>query len=419
MSRSAAAFILQGRSDFNALTGFNEELARCLGNRGIEPVLIDLLDWQKSIDGINDALKTYGTKRLVGAFSFSGVGMELGEGSPNGNVWQQIKVPAISWMLDHPAYLLKRHTLPYSAVTRLYPTMDFVNFQRDYVKAPNRVIHCRLGAFTQGRAAVRREPKKGEVPLIIFAKTLGDTQELERRWKKLPVRMYRIIHDAIDHYWEHTGRWGSVVDSVLAAARVSGLEVQNDLPLFCFFIAQLDQYFRLYKGNLLIKELLALPVRVYGKGIEHIDTSHAKATILPPINYHDLIDEYRKALAVISMNPNAGDDCHDRNYHAFGTGVLPISDIHPWWAKTFPELQPYSYDFCNKPITAAVENVYANPEAAADLAWSVGQRMRTERPFQKSVEEAVDWALMQRYFEFEFASPLEGFVRSDLEPPKI
>ena len=410
----AAAFVLYGHSDFNALKGLSDELGRCFTEMGIQPVFINLLDWQQSLNDINQALRTYGPQYILGAFSFSGVGMELGEGSPNGNVWQYIKVPAVSWMMDHPAYHLKRHSISTPAVSRLYTTRDFIDFQRDYVKASGRTIHCRMGAFTHGREVKKREPRKGEVPLILFPKSLGNPEDRRQIWGRLPRNIVRVIEDSIDHYWGETKRWGSVVPSVLAAGHAAGLELQNDMPLFSFFIAQLDDYMRLLKANIVIKQLLPLPVKIYGKGIDHIDTSHAKASLHQPIDYHALQDEYHKALAVISMNPNNADDCHDRNYHAFGAGALPVSDINPWWEKTFPALQPYSYDFADRPVSLAVEKVFADPETAAAVAWDIGHQMREERPFQKAVEEALEWAWMQRYFEFNYASPLEGFVRSDL-----
>lgn len=414
MPHAVAAFVLQGNSDFNALTGFTDELCRCLNGMNIEPVRINLTDWKQSLERINQTLNSYPLHQIVGAFSFSGFGIELGNEQPDGNIWQQVKIPVITWMLDHPAYILQRHAFHVPVLARLYTSKDFIDFKTKYVKTPGRTIHARFGALTQGRIAERREPKKGEKPLIILPKKLANVESFKAKWQQLPVLLQRVIHDAVDHYWGDTGRGEGVAPSVLAAAQASGLELQCDLPLLCYLIAQLDQYFRHLKTHLLVSEVLKLPIRVYGNDANDHELAGTKAEWLPSIDYGDLMNEYRKALAVISMNPNVSDGCHDRNYSAFGVGALPISDTNPWWEENFPELQSYSYNFKDKSVTSVIEGVLADPYSAAEMAWSVGNRVRTERPFEKVVEEAVECAIMQRYFEFEFVSDPVGFIRSDL-----
>ena len=406
-----AAFVLQGRSDFEALTAFNSELSICLRNLKIEPFLVNLLNIDESLKIINRVLQEYGTDRTIAAFSFSGIGMELGEGAAQGNVWQHTKIPFVSWMMDHPCYILKRNELSLPAIIRIYPTIDYVNFQRDFIKAPGRNIHCPMGVFTQGQEAKRREPRKGEPPLIVLAKSLGDISMLRGRWKQLPTIIQRMIGDAIDHYWDKTNRQASIVESVLIAGRAAGYELQNDTTLFSFLFSQVDLYIRWHKATLLIQDLMKLPVRIYGKGVDHLSVAGGKATLLRPINHPELMTEYRNALAVISMNPNSDNACHDRVYSAFGTGALPISDTNPWWEKTFPSLQPYSYDFCGRSVVGAVEKVLEDPQTAANVAWDVGLKMRTERPFQTVVKEVIDMALLQRYFEFNFVAPVESYVR--------
>src|SRR5215813_13350358 len=113
---NVAAFILQGKSDFNALTGFNNELAAALEAMWIEPIVIDLLNGEQAPNLINRALVDYGPPRIIAAFSFSGIGVEIGDDSPQGNFWQHIKVPMLTFMVDHPAYILRRHAHPSPAV---------------------------------------------------------------------------------------------------------------------------------------------------------------------------------------------------------------------------------------------------------------------------------------------------------------
>ncbi len=407
--QKSAALILQGHSDYNSLSGLNHELALAFRARGLEPILVDLTDGQQAQSTLTTAFSEYGKERILAAFSFSGMGVQIEDDGQN--LWAKLGIPVLTWLLDHPAYFMLRQSYPASCVMRLYNIKDFLNFQRDYVKAPLRSAYCPLGAMSYGKEPKRREPKKGEEPVILFPKSLGKPSVLEERWSYLPAVMQRIIRDTIDHYWGETPRSGSAANSVLAAGDAACIELRNDMPLFCFFIAQVDNYMRGRKSHILAKELLKLPVRIYSKEQPDFDTEGARAMIMNPLTYDKMMDMTHDAAAVINVNPNIDDHMHDRVYSALGCGAMPVTDINPWWREHYPELLPYSYDFRGPTVTAAIERILADPAAASEAGWNAGVRMRAERSMNTVVDEAVEWALMMRYFTFNFTSPVEGFIR--------
>lgn len=406
-----AALILQGQGSYGALAAMNGELARQFALLGIEPVLLDLTQHEAATQRMNVVLRDFGPGRILAAFSYSGMGVTSGDNEPEGNVWQRLKIPVLSWMLDHPCYYLLRHSHPAPAVMRLYTCRDFMNFQRDYVRAPFRTALNRLGTLDYGHEAQPRQVRAGTAPLILVPKSGGDPAQAERKWQGLPQLTRRVIHGAIDHYWDTLPRSGGAEASVLYAADALGLELRHDLPLFCFLLAQVDDYLRRRKSDILVRSLLSLPVRIYGTGFDHIDRADARAQFMPPIDYMQMIELQRDALAVVSVNPNIDDDGHDRIYNAFGAGALPISDHNPWWRTFDVRLAPYSYDFRDRPATAAVEHILADPVAAASVAWEVGIKARAARSFTATISEAVEFALLHRQFTFNFSSPLEQYVR--------
>lgn len=411
MPSKVAAFILQGQSAYNSLTALNRELSRALLALEIEPIVADGTRIDEFNAVVNRALQEYGPQRIIAGFSFSAFGTDIGINTPEGSLWERLQIPIITWMVDHPAYYLARHRQPTPAIARLYSCGDFFDFQRDYVRAPYRTAYIPFGAFSHGKEAKQRMPKAGEVPLILFPKSGGNPAALEEKWRTLPVLMQRILHDAVDHYWGETPRSGNVVNSVLAAADRYGVELRNDLPLLTFFVAHVDDYTRHRKDNILFRELLPFPVQIYGRGFEHIDVAGARAKVLPPIDHAELSELYHEALAIVSMNPNLDDEAHDRVFSAFGCGALPVSEINPWWRKKYAPLLPYSYDFRDQSVAAALEKILTNPMDAAALAWQAGKQMREERPFQKAVMEVVEWALMHRFFSLNFKSPQPYYVR--------
>jgi hypothetical protein len=84
---------------------------------------------------------------------------------------------------------------------------------------------------------------------------------------------------------------------------------------------------------------------------------------------------------------------------------MPITDINPWWAKNYPSLLPYSYDFRDRSVVGAVEKVLGDPEAAAALAWQESERQIKKRTFDSMVLDALELAIMHRYFTFNFQPP--------------
>jgi len=402
--------ILDGATAYNSVGFFNRELARVIRTTGLDVVFLNVDVAEDFNNSLRQAMAEY-PERIALCLSFSGFGTEIGDTSGSGNLWQRLKIPMLSFMLDHPAYFLARHKTTAPAVMRIYPNRDFLEFHRDFVRSPYRTSYLPFGAMTYGRQPHRREPKKGEVPLIIFPKSGCDPQTLREPWKFLPRLMQRVLNESIEHYWGQTTRSGSVSASVLAVADAAGIELRNDITLFAFFITLVDDYIRKSKVDILVRNLLSMPVRIYGNGLDYIKPEGARADILPPVEYDKLMDMFSESLAVISMNQNIDDECHDRPYSALGSGAMPISDINPWWAKNYPALLPYSYDFRDRSIVGAVEKVLENPESAAELAWQESARQIEKRTFDKMVMEMLEFALMHRYFTFNFQPPQPYFAK--------
>lgn len=402
--------IIDGVTAYNSIGMFNRELGRVINALGFDTIYLNADDLQQFQIDLKQAMQDY-PKRIAAAISFSGFAVELGDSTEQGNVWQRFGIPMLTILLDHPCYFLARHKTPSPAVMRVYPNANFLAFHRDHVRAPYRTAYCRFGAMTYGRSPVRREPKAGEQPLIIFPKSGSDPRKIEEVWTLLPRVMQRVIRDSIDHYWGETRRSGPVEASVLAAADAAGLELRNDLTLFTFFITQIDDYIRKSKVNIMTRQLLTQPVQIYGSGLDYIDATGARGQILPPLSYDALIDKFGEAFAVVSMNPNIDDECHDRPYSAMGAGALAISDINPWWEQTYPDLMPYSFDFRDRPVTAAIDKVLADPVTAADVAWRVSERQLRARTFDAMVNDVVELAIMHSYFTFNFRPPQPYFTK--------
>ncbi len=407
-----AALLLRGFSAYNNFDTFFKMVARTLEGQGLDVLTINLRDNADFMSDMNKAL-AYTSRNIVAAFTLNGVGTQLGGFTKDSNIWWRFGIPIVSWMGDHPCYYLARHQHQTPASMILYEYKDFSDFHRDHVRSRGRVAYVPFGVWDLGRPARRRQARKGEPPLIIFPKSAWNPAELEAKWSELPRATQVIIRNAVEDYQANTARSGPVSFSVLRAADAVGLELRCDLNLFCFFIAQVDDYMRRVKVAKLVREMLPYPVRIYGEGMGFIDAAGARAAIMPPIDYEQLVDLYYEADAIVTMNPNVDDECHDRVYSAFGTGALPITDINPWWEKNHAPLLPYSYDFRDRPVGAALDRFLANPETAYGIAWEQRETACRRGTFAQTVIEALELAALHKHYTFNFEAPQPGYVKPE------
>lgn len=408
-----AILILHGSTAHDFLAPFNQEIARGIIKYGCDPVFIDLRDEQLTLAQLKTALDTYTRERILFAFTFHGFGTDIGNNTPQGNLWERLAIPVVSLMGDHPCYNVRRHTPTSPAIMMAYSSKDFLSFSTDYIKSPFRKAHLAWAPFTHGRTPHRREPVVGQNPLILLAKSGSNPYELQEDWTHLPQLMQRIIHDALDDYWAKPLS-GPVTDSVLCAADARGVELRNDLSLFSFFMTQLDDFTRRVKTTSVIRDLISMPVTIYADKIDHIDTSKTRATLLPPIPNEKLVDLYQDALAIVSFNPNVNDSIHDRVFSALGTGALPLTDSNAWFEANCPDLVPYTFDFKGNGPAKAVEKVLADPVTAAETAWQASKRLCSERTFENTVLDGIDMGIMHRYFTFNFAPPQLYYIKPSL-----
>ena len=400
-----AVLILHGISAYNNFDTFHAMVGRAINRMGLDAVMIDLKEPSSFNSGMNKVVQDCGLDRVVCALTLNGTGLEIGNDGPNGNIWARIKVPVLSWMGDHPCYYLSRHQHTSPAIGLLYEYGDFFDFHRNYVKTTGQTTYAPFGVWDLGRPTAQKT-MRGRTPLIIMPKSGHNPQALENIWKQLPPLASKIIYDALDHYWGQTARSGTPTPSILAAADASGVDLRKDLNAMAEIFKQVDDHIRRTKVKLMVTQLLPLPVQIMGEGLDYIPTAGARATVLPAMAYDKLVDLYYASDAIITMNPNVDDECHDRVYTAFGCGSLPISDINPWWESHYPDLLPYSFDFRHRPVTGAVEKFIADPDAGLHLAWQQRAVAMQRRTFDQTVGQAIDCAMTLRQAAFN-KPPLE------------
>jgi hypothetical protein len=340
--------------------------------------------------------RAIGSLRIEFGVCMSGMALEIAERARS--LWDQMRFPVFCLHCDHPAYFHSRHRrLPHNLVLG-YLFRDHALYQRDHVKAPNLVTSVHFGIPDLPIA----DPDATDGPRVVFAKTGNDPRELETRWRALPG-IEPLIRDCLDEVG--LGPCGLYPDVARRVAAAHGLELQPFDRLTRFLIVQIDDYLRRRKSTGIVEAIKRFPVDVYGVHWDHVDREGARARFHGGVDYATVNQAIALATASITMNPNIELSAHDRFFTALGMGVMPLSDANGFIRENFQALAPYTFDFGDDSLEAALERVLAHPSDALALARSTRSEMIQRFSVRQAAKQIRDCVALAEYFDFSFAPP--------------
>jgi hypothetical protein len=341
------------------------------------------------------------------ALSVAGVGARVP--SNKGPLWEALRIPVFSLLMDHPAYMVSAHNEHPKNTILGYLFKDHALYQAEEVRTRNIVTHIDYGIPELPMRPVQELTKS---PRLIFAKTGNDPARLAANWRAAP-KVETILHDVLDELGlkrngvAQLGAFHPLIKTIAAAHRVE-LQPYDDLSRY--LVAQIDDYIRRVKSTAIAQALLPFAVDVFGRGWEHIDTSKAKARFHGPVGYDQLEAAFPRAAASITMNPNVDFSAHDRFFTALGAGIMPISDRNAYTAQNFPELLPYTFDFCPGSIAAALEHFSANPSLALETARASRDWRRPAHGIETTAAEILAAVQTMRYLYYTDKTDQDFFI---------
>ena len=389
--------LIDGEGAYGALSGLNGWIATALEQLGYVPLRWNLLarDVGARFDHFRD---NYQVVAGIGAGGF-GARLTVSNVRP---FWGEVRIPFVSWLVDHPAYLVDNHRSADPFVAQVYTCTELLEFQRKYVRSSERV-----GMIDLGMPDLGPPTKKSGEPLIIFPKTGNDPAELEKAWAALPSILVRVIYAATE---EVLAQPTEVSVALCRVARSAGVELENDFKLLCFLSVQVDDYVRRLKSTGLARAILDLPVIVCGAAWDHIDTHGARARFLGARPYSEILALSSQATAVLTMNPNLDSTVHERVWSALALGTLPLSDRNNFLRANFPMLEPYLFDWSSDGEVQAIRRVLDDPASARDAALAAHQHAAEAFPLRGQVARLLEFAEVVGYLQDSRPAPQSFFV---------
>ncbi|HEY8025938.1 MAG TPA: hypothetical protein VIF60_15335, partial [Burkholderiaceae bacterium] len=303
------------------------------------------------------------------SFVYSLIGVGKGFASADLPLWDSLGIPLITMYGDSPAYFYDLHANHGNWEVSLY-------FYEEHLKFRNRFPA--LGGALEGVAPIIpvRSVAAGEVDLrakekgkIFFLKNGNDPQKLREFWKQsFQARVYEALMQisgtmAADlDSCTHVNIVQMALDYLASVGLTGGAE-----KLLLLMVAQLDDYARRLKSELIADVLLDYPAEVHGVNWEHLNTAGRNGTLVVESNYKKSDALIRDSLAIFDMSPNTVTGMHDRQMRAAAAQTLCVSNRQPLLNQLFPDAELFTYDFNRESLRQKVEWMLAHRSETVEL----------------------------------------------------
>ena len=376
-----------------ALRGLMTEYGDALTSIGLTVVYVTL----------DPAEMRYVVERMAaGQVSFGltlqGIGQDLAVANPQGetsNAWDAFGIPLLKLHGDSPAYFADRHrSVPLTSIN-LYHASEFLEFRRRWLPR-ERTLAALIPPLpldplerTAIDPSVRRRGK------FVFLKNGNSPGDLRRLWREsLPQSTGRLVEamaDEITPLGLKPGRLhvGDLVSEFLLA---NGFEPESVGDLLLFFSAQMDDYLRRVKSQMIAEAILDLPVIVQGTLWEHLNFAGRRALLVEGQDFHATRRVYSDQLGIIDMSANTDTWPHDRVQRAAGAFLPVLTNRQGWLTEGFPGCDDLCFEFTRDSIQSRVSEAIGHPDRYLELGVEFGERFRSVYPREAFAHRLVDMA---------------------------
>jgi hypothetical protein len=376
----------------DAIRGIVSDYASAVRDLGVPVVEVGMTSGE-----LEYSVKEIAEGNVAFAITWLGIGQDL-EAQANGkrfNVWDEFSVPLLKIHGDIPAYFPSRHGgQPLNSVN-LYMADEFLSYRRNWMPRVTsmaaRIPPMALAPVDKRQLNLKRR-REGR---IVFLKNGNAPEELRDLWKdrlpSTPATYLRELSEICVHGAFHAGPF-DIAGQVARYFTQKGIDPNTCESLIPFFVAQLDDYLRRRKSELIATALLDLPVVVQGSAWGHVNFSGRAATLLPGQDFAASSKIFAEDLAIIDMSPNVDTGPHERVMRAAGSFAVMLTNRQGWMQEHFPGYGDLQYEFRTESIQARVEDILTHSDRYIDLGVQFGEQFRDTFPRSAVANQLVDLA---------------------------
>lgn len=338
------------------------------------------------------------------AFAFVGMGADMKGTTSSGavlNLWDHYGIPFISLYGDTPAYFFDRHVMPTQFCASMYAFPEHARFRRQLP-----AIQGLIGTSPPG---VMESIPKGSIDFktkeqgrLLFLKNGNDPDQLVSEWRQaLPSAIFLMMMDVADELVRKMpeSNGNDIDQQVCRYFDARGLDVSNAVRLRLFFVAQLDDYLRRVKSNLMARVLMDFPIDMYGHNWGHMDFSRKRIRFTPGGDYTQSAALIKNALGMLDMSPNTSLAPHERPLRAFGSYTLCLTNEQEFFTANVRHADEFSFTFDADSLRNLITEVIGNPKRFVELGVQVSEAFRQTFPASRFAELLIEIADVLRFVQ--------------------
>jgi len=348
---------IHGYSAGDVLEHFGRSFVPAFAEYGVDLIVVNV--------GARDAvlaLKGAIQQKPDLAFGFAGVGKDIT--TNRGNIWDVSQIPFISFYTDSPGYFFDAHVQQSRWMVGLYGFAEHLAFRQTLPFIGGSVGLAPPIPLPLGEGVLQRidfkEKLKGD---IIFLKNGNDPQKLLSIWDaSLPVSVTKILKELSHNLTADLDNSDhkQIVQQVDAAINQHGLDLGGFSRLRLFLVAQLDDFVRRVKSEMLVRVLLKYPVKVYGANWDYLRNEVNASSLQGLRDYLPSDDLINQALAMFHVSPNTNTGWHDRQLRAFGAETFYLTNSQHELPQSTKKTGQGLYTFTEDSIKENIEWVLDN-----------------------------------------------------------
>lgn len=291
------------------------------------------------------------------------------EGAAPQNLWSSLRIPFGKIIFDVHAYMPQHHHVRGGFQFLCYAFRDHAVLRGRY-EPPRLAEPPPMIANLPVLLPLVSDAERGRIAerTLYFHKNGNSSAALEQSWKSFPpplrealCEIARTMRDDIDRAFIIA--IADVVEHYIAAFAP---ERHRLLPLRDFILAQIDDYVRRLKGELLVRQLKDLPVVVNGRqwGYLKDELGPCRLSFIETADHHDTSTRIKSSLGTIDIGPNVDLSLHERSLRAiaFGHGLIEYENRFAREHRL-----PHTFKLADGSLPALVERLLGDPGAIEEF----------------------------------------------------
>jgi hypothetical protein len=366
-----------GPSRSNPFASMAEEMTRAYAERGLHCHLVDMLNTQWPNPPLENLFLENKVRYGV-AWAGIGAEMELSADGKTVNAFAATDTPVFKMMGDHPAYFLDLNVSPHPTQVNVYGFAEHRDF---YLRHLRTRAYGAIAPLTQidplDESVLDFAAKRGGK--IVFLKNGNNPEALRQAWRaRLPGSAADILLAMSEELQAALpGRRSDDTEGLVVRHFAGlGVDIAERTQFVAFYVAQMDDYLRRVKSDMITRSLLDFPIEVHGENWEHIDFSGARARLIPFGDYTRSKQLIAESLAVLDMAPNTHHQPHERFLRCASRHTLCLTNRIEVLEREYAPLGQPLFDFTPDSIRAVVSRVYDDPAAHVEAGRAIGSEFK-------------------------------------------